>query len=335
MRYLHCLLTTARSALGCVLALSVWVDTSFSRSIKSDGHEYRVYVGQPDLASPADIRLAYDSANGDSYETFSRGNTVSADGRYVVFESIAPDLVSNDGNAYIDIFRYDRHTGQLQLVSLKSDGTGGANEDSRRPVISADGNRVAFESKANNLVANDPGALGGEESVNDQDIFVRHRSLGTTEAVTVRLDNEVPANKGAWAWQLSADGCVVAYTLQSEFLGLEFPGYDGSTHFEAFARVLPLGETVLLSRNLHGIRGNGESAVFGIAADGGVVGFDSIASDLVPHDYNGSWDSMVTTLDVRPADFRPSHIANGQGGTSASNPLLAQILKVPPAGFCQ
>ncbi len=87
----------------------------------------------------------------------SRGPSISADGRYVAFESEATNLVPNDTNRGWDIFVHDRTTGATERVSL---ATGGAQanvpgEDlgSNTPSISGDGRFVAFESNAANLGA--------------------------------------------------------------------------------------------------------------------------------------------------------------------------------------
>jgi hypothetical protein len=73
---------------------------------------------------------------------------VSGDGRFVVFRSIASNLVVGDTNRQNDIFVHDRHTGTTTRVSVASDGTQG---NGTRPAISGDGRFVAFESAAASL----------------------------------------------------------------------------------------------------------------------------------------------------------------------------------------
>ncbi|HET9692750.1 MAG TPA: choice-of-anchor D domain-containing protein, partial [Steroidobacteraceae bacterium] len=88
-------------------------------------------------------------ANGGSYEP-----ALSADGRYVVFESLATNLVPGDTNASQDVFLHDRETGETRRVSV---GTGGTQPDGANgtPSVSADGRYVAFRSDATNLAAGD------------------------------------------------------------------------------------------------------------------------------------------------------------------------------------
>ena len=79
---------------------------------------------------------------------------ITPDGRYVVFASVANNLVPLDSNGTYDIFRKDVQTGEILRVSTT--GTGNqASGDSRNPQISADGRYVIFVSKAGNLVAGD------------------------------------------------------------------------------------------------------------------------------------------------------------------------------------
>ena len=100
-------------------------------------------------------RVSVDSSgmqgNGWSYDP-----SISADGRYVAFNSEATNLVAGDTNDRRDVFVYDRVTGQTTRVSVSSGGTqGNGDYGSYLPSISADGRYVAFDSDANNLVSGD------------------------------------------------------------------------------------------------------------------------------------------------------------------------------------
>jgi Tol biopolymer transport system component len=101
---------------------------------------------------------------------------MSADGRFVAFESLAGNLVPGGvlgmGQAYVR----DRKTGRTELVSVGPRGVHGDGESSE-PAISGDGRFVAFLSYATNLVAGD--------TTGCPDVFVRDRQLGTTTRVSV------------------------------------------------------------------------------------------------------------------------------------------------------
>ena len=101
---------------------------------------------------------------------------ISADGRFVAFESEASGFVSGDTNAAYDVFVHDRQTGTTERASV-STGGGQATADSYSGAISADGRFVAFHSVATNLVGGDTNGAA--------DVFVHDRQTGTTERVSV------------------------------------------------------------------------------------------------------------------------------------------------------
>ena len=104
---------------------------------------------------------------------------MSADGRYVAFQSDASNLVPGDTNHSTDVFVRDLRSGTTRRVSVATDGTQ-ANGDSFSPAISADGRYVAFVSDASNLVPGDTN--------HSTDVFVRDLRLGTTQRVSVAAD---------------------------------------------------------------------------------------------------------------------------------------------------
>jgi Tol biopolymer transport system component len=110
-------------------------------------------------------------ANSDSLDP-----SISADGRYVAFDSSATNLVSGDSNGADDIFIRDRQAGTTERASVDSHGAQG-NSSSTSPSISADGRCVAFTSSASNLV---PADTNG-----NYDEFVHDRLAGSTSRVSV------------------------------------------------------------------------------------------------------------------------------------------------------
>jgi Tol biopolymer transport system component len=150
---------------------------------------------------------------------------ISADGRYVAFDSWEPDLVPADTNNSFDVFVRDRTTGVLERVSVDSAGVEG-DDWSLRPAISADARFVAFHSVAGNLVPGDGN--------NDFDIFVRDRQAGTTVRASVTTaGTEGGFQLGSSNPSLSADGRVVAFESEAALVpeDSEFP-VDVFTHAE-------------------------------------------------------------------------------------------------------
>jgi hypothetical protein len=92
--------------------------------------------------------------NGSEANAGSVAPDISADGRYIVFSSLASNLVEEDTNGINDIFFYDTLTATTSLLSQSYTGSA-SNGDSRKAAISADGKIFAFTSDATNLVAAD------------------------------------------------------------------------------------------------------------------------------------------------------------------------------------
>ena len=128
-------------------------------------------VFRRDTATPGEtIRISVDNL-GAQANFQSINPDISADGRYVVFESDASDLVTDDTNAVRDIFVRDTVLNTTERVSI-SDGELQANFGSSVGVISDDGRYVAFQSVATNLVSPVTNGL--------THIYIRDRVAGRT-----------------------------------------------------------------------------------------------------------------------------------------------------------
>lgn len=138
---------------------SVAFESSASNLVQSDTNRYDdIFVR--DLKSNATIRasVAFDGMQGDGG---SSNSSISADGRFVAFESVASNLVPGDNNGRSDVFVRDLQMNVITRVSVAPDGSE-ANYPCKNSSISADGRFVLFESSASNLVAGD---------TNGQDVF--------------------------------------------------------------------------------------------------------------------------------------------------------------------
>ena len=122
---------------------------------------YDVYVRDRVRGETTRVSLSSAGREGNDDSAFP---SISANGRFVAFESPAPDLVKGDRNQAVDVFLRDRKRGQTTLLSVSSEGEQG-NSESSFPAISANGRFVAFSSLASNLV-------GGDRH-NTADTFVR------------------------------------------------------------------------------------------------------------------------------------------------------------------
>ena len=130
------------------------------------------------LAKLITSRVGGGEANGPSTSP-----QITPDGRFVVFESSASDLVENDTNNAADIFVGDRLLGKVLLLSINRRGTGSGNAGSSKAILSADGRTIVFQSLANDLIAGD---------YNDRrDVFVATLSLPDSDADGMDDDFEI------------------------------------------------------------------------------------------------------------------------------------------------
>ncbi len=205
---------------------------------------------------------------------------VSADGRYVVFQSRASNLVEGDENGTSDIFVYDRDTATLRLVSVGLDGAP-ANDSSITPAISDDGRVIAFASRATNLVE-------GSFTERFERIYVVDWQDGAIELASVSTTG-TPGNRISFLPDLTADGGQVAF--KSEAFNLVPNDTNGVP--DVFVRDRGAGTTERVSVDSFGNQGNGLSGGPGISGDGRFVAFVSFASNFVPDDGNGFSDVYV------------------------------------------
>ncbi len=142
------------------------------------------------------ISVASDKTIGNAY---SFNPSISDDGRYVVFESRASNLVPNDTNRKLDIFIRDRALQTTKRIIVNNIQ---GNDDSFNPSISDDGRYVVFESKASNLVPNDTNNL--------KDQFLFDLLQGTIERVNVAADG-IQANNKSDTSSINADGQYITF----------------------------------------------------------------------------------------------------------------------------
>jgi Tol biopolymer transport system component len=267
---------------------------SVGDSISADGR-YVAFWTDADNLVPGDSNVIHDifvhdretgvtervsvSSSGVQGNNWSAVPSISADGRYVAFESWANNLVPGDTNTYGDVFVHDRQTGVTERVSVDSSGAAG-NDRSWFASISTDGRYVAFESSASNLV---PGDTNGAP-----DVFVHDRQTGVTERVSVDSSG-LQGNGQSVIPSISADGRHVAFTSYANNL---VPG-DTNSERDVFVHDRQTDKTDRISVSSIGAEGNGWSDEASVSADGRFVAFSSLADNLVPGDTNGQRDIFV------------------------------------------
>ena len=252
-----------------------------------------------------------EQANG--FSAFSMA--ISADGRYVLFDSEATNLVPGDTNGVRDIFVHDRRTGRTSRVN----GPGGVQPDhySEAPAISADNRYIAYDSFAGNLV---PGDTNGFS-----DVFVLDRRTGRTTLVSRNPDG-APSLYNSFSPSLSADGRFVSFGSESP----DVVRGDTNDLVDVFVHDRRTGRTERASVSSSGRQANDHCNAAAISADGRYVLYSSRASTLVPRDRNGSEDVFVrdrlrgTTTQVSVATSgRPANAWSSAASISADSRRVA------------
>lgn len=228
------------------------------------------------------LALVSSDINGVQGNGLSVINSISADGRYVLFESDATNLVVGDTNGVRDMFVKDMKTGEIVRASTDSSGAQ-ANALSMYGKISADGKYVAFSSSATNLIANNSGT--------GTHVFVKNLITGETiKASTTSAGGQV--NETARIYNISADGRYVAF----ESTAFNLVSGDTNVAIDIFVKDLLTGTIELVSANTNGIQGNAFSQSGAMSADGRHIAFESNGTNLVSGDSNGARDIFLRDL---------------------------------------
>jgi Tol biopolymer transport system component len=245
------------------------------RFVVFSSHSGNLVAGDTNLAGDVFVRdretgkteLVSVAADGGPANGYSCCPSISADGRLVVFDSMATNVApGHDGG----IFVRDRQSGRTEWVG-----------DGDAPSISADGRFVAFASSASDLVPGDTNSA--------VDSFLRDRQTGKTELVSVSSSGS-PANGDSsdyFAPAISGDGRFIAFQSRADNLS---PG-DTNDSTDVFLRDRQTGRTEQVSVTTSGTSAGGASPA--ISGDGRFVAFESYAGDLVPGDTNGRMDVFV------------------------------------------
>jgi Tol biopolymer transport system component len=252
-----------------------WCDSESARVVMAMGMALAMWGAASGAASAQALSRVSVDSGGAQANGLSVNPSVSVDGRYVAFESVASNLVANDTNNSSDIFVKDRQTNAVTRVSVKSDGTEAAG-DSNMPRITPDGRFVVFSSKAV-LVADDTNTCGppASPSPSCRDIYVHDMTTGETTRVSVASDG-TQANNDSIDPAMSADGRYVVFASQASNL------VSGDTNGlqDIFLRDRMLGTTTRLSIGA-AAESDGVSFAPSISSDGTIVLFTSFATTLV------------------------------------------------------
>lgn len=227
------------------------------------------------------VSVSSDGTQGNKNSTFP---TISPDGRYIAFASDATNLVPNDTNKTSDIFVHDRISGQTVRVSVDSNGIEGNRSSALRPAVSNNGELIAFQSEATNLVPNDTNRR--------TDIFVHNRLTKQTERVSISTAGR-QGNSTSIEPSISGDGRYVAFASFSTNLAQV---NDSNRAYDVFVHDRQTNVTRRVSVATDGTEANGSSRIPAISFHGRHVAFESKATNLVTNDTNNIQDVFVHDL---------------------------------------
>ena len=263
---------------------------------------------------------------------------LSANGRYVAFESSNNDHVDNDTicsgtcngtNGLTDVFVRDLEQNRTVLISVNRAGTAGGDSVSHDAAISADGRVVAFVSDSTDLVPNN-------FTRRRQNIYVRDMTNGVTNIVSINRAGTDVGETNASEPRISGDGRFVTFNSSSTELA---PNKNDVLSQDTFVRDMEQGFTTLVSVNRNGNDNgrplNTNSLAQYFSANGRYIVFLSNANDLVANDNNGGiggggHDVFVrdlaigttTPLSLSLSGFISSDAGLGQGRVSMDGRTL-------------
>jgi Tol biopolymer transport system component len=204
---------------------------------------------------------------------------ISADGRFVAYQSLAQNLVTSTAGSLWDfqVLVHDRQSGTTEYVSVDPSGQVGK-RDSLRPRISHDGRFVAFTSGAEELVAGDTN--------NASDVFLRDRQTGATTRINVDPNGQ-ELDDSSRLCDMTPDGRFVLFvSFATNLVSPPPPGHQVYLHDRQ------TGLTELVSVNSAGapadggaglwLGGSGSSVGAAVSHDGRIVSFTSASSNLAP-----------------------------------------------------
>ena len=199
------------------------------------------------------VRITGTEIGLDADHTESMAPSISADGRYVAFQSNLENLDFYDTNSAVDVFIYDRADGSIRRVSSNGAEGGEDFRESTNPSISGDGRYVAFESQASNLVVSDTNG--------STDIFLKDLQSGEIVLIS-SSETGTQGDADSFLPSVSFDGRCVAFQSNATNLKSNDTN-DSSDVFVAFTEKQDpsaVADLASLASNLGAVR-TGEVAV--------------------------------------------------------------------------
>jgi Tol biopolymer transport system component len=257
------------------------------------------------------------NTNGVSASGSSVQPSISGDGRYIAFSSVAPDLVAGDTNNAADIFVRDVQSGVTILASVSTNGVSPGNGHSRSPLISRDGKRVLFRSRARSLaplINGSPFTFSTFEALLWRDLNAAETfalSPYSTEAASMSPDGRFVASLSFLGsnpsslniWDSQARTNVYALPISASFTGVTI-SQDGRRLVYAYTNTLhsldwAMGTDAIIAPlpqgSLNQFRFNTNGDLLAYATSSGLDSMDTNGLfDIYLYDYQSSSNTLIS-----------------------------------------
>lgn len=258
--------------------------TSFAANFAPEDANGTADVFLKDIESGA-LTLVSGDADGVPGNGESGRPSISADGRFVAFQSHAGNLAGADNNGASDVFIKDTQTGALALVSADADGVPGNKASGLEALaLSADGRFVIFESEADNLV--------GGDANGKRDVFIKDTQTGAIAVVSTDGAGVQGEDDSYASVAISADGAMAFFSSNADNL----TAADTVNKTDIFRKDTQTGLVDLIATDSAGVPGDGASERLAATPDGLMVAFSSAAASLVADDANKKTDIFFKDL---------------------------------------
>ncbi len=338
-------LTTGTNQLVSINSAGTASGNSYSdRPVISADGRYVVFGSYASNLSPSDSNTRYDIYRRDvvngtnALVSANTGGTagngtceypyaVSADGRYVTFQSSSTDLAAGTPSFTRQTFQRDMTAGTTVIVSKNNSGVA-ANGYTYLYGASRDGRYVLFDTYASNVTTNDNNFTS--------DVFVRDVLSNTTYTVSVNRTNTGPGDNYSVGSAISPDGRYVTFISRAtDLVAASSPAFT----YELYQRDLVSATTTLLTTRLGDTNGANDGINDSAVSSNGVAVFSSYATDLAPLDANGGsldafarapGDTNATLLSfalgVTGSSYSSQNVMNGAGTKVAFASYAANLV---------
>ena len=271
------------SSFGAVSGNGQYVVFQTAAQLSDDDVNNTSDIYMHDLLSRETVRVSV-GTGGFQLHGASVDAAISYYGEYVAFSSLADNVDPIDIDNRYDIYVRDILSDETVLVSPSSSNDQSADEDCELPVISADGQKIAFISEATNLIEG--------EQLGIKYAFLYDRTKNLMRLMSRNYCGE-PGDQRTDTVAITPDGQWVVFYSAAQNL---VPGGSWPLR-NIFLRNTDTNQILEVSEASDGSPADGDSFDPALSNDGHIVVFSSVADNLVEDDMNDTHDIFAHELE--------------------------------------